>query len=136
MSDVPEQTRCWEHLSIVLRGQTDGDVYPTAGCLFCELDGILKREPDEVTQGAEYLAKSSAFAFYMDRQKEERIRRVIITCDTKVFFTDGWNFDWLDMPANFEREPLSIVMSTVARAPPLGVSSSSWVVFLSESLTS
>ena len=111
MSDVPEQTRCWEHLSIVLRGQTDVDMYPTAGCLFCELDGIPKRELDEVTQGAEYLEKpSSAFAFYMDRQKEERIRRVIITCDTKVCFTDGWNFDWLDMPANLEKEPLSIVM--------------------------
>ena len=34
---------------------------------------------------------------------------MIITCDTKVFFTDGWNFDWVDMPANLEREPLSIV---------------------------
>ena len=48
--DVPEQKRCWEHLSIVLRGQTDGDVYVTAGCLFCELDGVPKREPDEVTR--------------------------------------------------------------------------------------
>ena len=46
----------------------------------------------------------------MDRQKEERLRRVIITYDTKVFFTDWWNFDWLDMPANLEKEPLSIVM--------------------------
>ena len=61
MCDVPEQTRCWEHLSTVLRGLTDGDVYVTAGCLFCELDGVPKREPDEVTQGAEYL-ESSAFA--------------------------------------------------------------------------
>ena len=75
-----------EHLSIVLRGQTDGDVYVTAGCLFCELDGVPKREPDEVTQGAEYL-ESSVFALYMDRQKEERTRRVTITCDTKVFFS-------------------------------------------------
>ena len=107
MSDVPEQTRCWEHVSIVLRG----DVYPTDGCLFCELDGVPKREPDEVTQGAEYLEKpSSAFAFYMDRQREESIRRVIITCDTKVFFTDGWSCDWLDMPANLEKDPLFIVM--------------------------
>ena len=46
----------------------------------------------------------------MDRQKEERIRRVIITCDTKVFCTDGWNFDWQDMPANFMKEPLSNFM--------------------------
>ena len=121
MSGIPEQKRCWKHLSIVLRGQTDGDMYTTAGCLFCELDGIPKREPD-------------AFAFYMDRQKEERIRRVIITCDTKAFFTDGWNFDWLDMPANLPCPSSCADMFTVARAPPLGVSSSSWVVFLSESL--
>ena len=95
MSDVPEQTRCWEHLSIVLRGQSDSDVYSTAGCLFCKLDGIPKRELDSVIQGAEYLEKpSSAFAFHMDRQKE----------------VTGWNFDWIDMPANLEKEPLSIVM--------------------------
>ena len=63
MSDVPELTRCWEHLSIVSRGQTDGDVYYTAGCLFCELDVIPKCEPDEVTPVAEYPEKpSSAFA--------------------------------------------------------------------------
>ena len=111
MSDVPEQTRCWDHLSIVLRGQTDGDVHLIAGCLFCDLDGIPKREPDEVTKGAAYLEKPSPFALYMDRQEEERILRVIITCDTKVFFAlTGWNFDWLDMPANLEKELLSIVM--------------------------
>jgi len=79
MSDVPEQTRCWEHLSTVQRGQTDGDVNPTAGCLSCELDGMPKRESDEVTQGTDHLEKLfSAFAFYMNRQEEERTRRVII----------------------------------------------------------
>ena len=125
MSDTPEQTRCWELLSIVLRGQTDGDMYATTGRLFCELDDVPKREPD-------------ACAFYMDRQKEERIRRVIITCDTKVFFTDGWNFDWLDMPANLEEEPLSIVMCGHVDS---GKSTTTGcllfeLVFLSESLTS
>ena len=79
MSEVPEQTRCWEHLSTVQRGQTEGDVYPTGGCLSCELDGMPKREPDEVTQGADFLEKLfSVFDFCKDRQKEERIRRVII----------------------------------------------------------
>ena len=29
---------------------------------------------------------------------------------SKVLFTDGWNFDWLDTLANVEKEPLSIVM--------------------------
>ena len=65
MREVPEQTRYWEHLSIVSRGQTDGDVYYTAACLFCELDGVRKCEPDEVTPVAEYPEKpSSAFASY------------------------------------------------------------------------
>ena len=65
-----------------------------------------------MTQEAERLEKSSfAFAFYMDRQKEEKKRGVIIiACNTKEFFTDRWNFIWLDMPANPEKEPLSIVV--------------------------
>ena len=38
-----------------------------------------KSEPDEVPQGTDHLERLfSAFAFYMDRQKEERTRRVII----------------------------------------------------------
>ena len=38
-----------------------------------------KRQPDEVTPGTDHLEKlSSAIAFYMDRLKEERIRRLII----------------------------------------------------------
>ena len=49
------------------------------GCLSCELDGMPKREPDEVTQDIDHVEKLfSAFAFYMDRQKEERTRRVTI----------------------------------------------------------
>ena len=66
MSDVPEQTRCWEHLPTVQRGQNDGDVYPTAGRLPCELDGMPKREPDEVTQGIDRLEEVFyAFAVYL-----------------------------------------------------------------------
>merc|ERR1712151_1225530 len=38
---------------------------------------------------AEALGKSSfAFAFYMDRQKDERERGVTIACTTKEFFTE------------------------------------------------
>ena len=33
---------------------------------------------------------SFAFAFYMDRQKEERERGVTIACTTKEFYTDKW----------------------------------------------
>ena len=79
MSDFLEQTGCWEHLFTVQMGQTEGDVYSTAGCFSCELDGVPKRQPDEVTQGTDHLEKLfSAIASYMDRLKEERKRRVII----------------------------------------------------------
>ena len=67
--------------------------------------------PEQTRCWANHLEKlTSAFAFYMDRQKDERVRRMTITHDTKVLFIDGWNFDWLDMPANLEKEPLSIVV--------------------------
>ena len=42
---------------------------------------------------AERLGKGSfAFAFYMDRQKEERERGVSIMCTTKEFYTEKWHF--------------------------------------------
>ena len=48
---------------------------------------------------AERLGKSSfAFAFYMDRQKEERERGVTISCTTKEFFTDKWHYTIIDAP--------------------------------------
>merc|ERR1711967_221888 len=51
--------------------------------------------------GAERLGKSSfAFAFYMDRQKEERERGVTISCTTKEFFTDKWHYTIIDAPGH------------------------------------
>ena len=45
------------------------------------------------------LGKSSfAFAFYMDRQKEERERGVTISCTTKEFFTDLYHYTIIDAP--------------------------------------
>jgi elongation factor 1-alpha len=50
---------------------------------------------------AERLGKSSfAFAFYMDRQKEERERGVTIACTTKEFFTDRWHYTIIDAPGH------------------------------------
>ena len=55
----------------------------------CELDGL--------TQESGRLDKSSlAIAFYMDRQKDERVRRVTITYDTEVLSTDGAIHRWMD----------------------------------------
>ena len=44
----------------------------------------------------------------MDRQDEEDKRGMIITCNTKKFFTDRWNFIWPDTPANSGKGHLSI----------------------------
>ena len=54
-----------------------------------------------LNQQAERLGKSSvAFAFYMDRQKEERERGVTIACTTKEFFTDKWHYTIIDAPGH------------------------------------
>lgn len=37
-----------------------------------------------------------AFAFYMDRQKEERERGVTIACTTKEFYTEKWHYTTAD----------------------------------------
>merc|ERR1712072_1448023 len=43
---------------------------------------------------------SFAFAFYMDRQKEERERGVTIACTTKEFFTEKWHYTIIDAPGH------------------------------------
>lgn len=50
------------------------------------------------------LGKSSfAFAFYMDRQKEERERGVTISCTTKEFFTEKFHYTIIDAPGAHAR---------------------------------
>ncbi|EDQ89626.1 uncharacterized protein MONBRDRAFT_36952 [Monosiga brevicollis MX1] len=50
---------------------------------------------------AERLGKGSfAFAFYMDRQKEERERGVTIACTTKEFFTATKHYTVIDAPGH------------------------------------
>merc|ERR1719499_382651 len=44
--------------------------------------------------------ESFAFAFYMDRQKEERARGVTIACTTKEFFTDSYHYTIIDAPGH------------------------------------
>ena len=51
---------------------------------------------------ASALVKSSfAFAFYMDRQKEERERGVTISCTTKEFFTNTFHYTIIDAPGGW-----------------------------------
>ena len=77
-----------EHLSIVICGHVDSGKSTTTGRLIFELGGLPERELDKLKQEAERLGKGSfAFAFYMDRQKEERERGVTIACTTKELFS-------------------------------------------------
>jgi len=89
------------HLSIVICGHVDSGKSTTTGHLIFELGGINERELEKLKQEADRLGKSSfAFAFYMDRQKEERERGVTIACTTKEFFTEKWHYTVIDAPGH------------------------------------
>merc|ERR1712174_8230 len=87
--------------SIVICGHGDSGKSTTTGRLLFELGGIPEREMEKLKAEAERLGKSSfAFAFYMDRQKEERERGVTISCTTKEFFTEKWHYTVIDAPGH------------------------------------
>jgi len=89
------------HLSIVICGHVDSGKSTTTGRLLFELGGIPERELEKLKAEAERLGKASfAFAFYMDRQKEERERGVTIACTTKEFFTAKWHYTIIDAPGH------------------------------------
>jgi len=89
------------HLSIVICGHVDAGKSTTTGRLIFELGGISEREVEKLKAEADKLGKGSfAFAFYMDRQKEERERGVTIACTTKEFFTDSYHYTVIDAPGH------------------------------------
>jgi elongation factor 1-alpha len=94
MSDKP-------HLSIAVCGHVDSGKSTTTGRLLFELGGIPDREMEKLRAEAAAQNKSSfAFAFYMDRCKEERERGVTIQCTLKEFFTDKWHYTIIDAPGH------------------------------------
>lgn len=73
----------------------------TTGRLIFELGGIDEREMKKLQAEADAVGKSSfAFAFYMDRQKDEQARGVTISCTTKEFFTDSKHYTIIDAPGH------------------------------------
>lgn len=90
-----------QHVSIVVVGHVDSGKSSTTGRLIFELGGIPEREMQKLRDEAVALGKPSfAFAFYMDRQKEERERGVTIVCTTKEFFTPTKHYTVIDAPGH------------------------------------
>jgi elongation factor 1-alpha len=90
-----------QHCSIVICGHVDAGKSTTTGRLIFELNGISEREMEKLKAEAKVLGKESfAFAFYMDRSKEERARGVTIACTTKEFYTENYHYTVIDAPGH------------------------------------
>lgn len=90
-----------KHVSIVICGHVDAGKSTTTGRLIFELGGISEREMQKLRDEAKALGKESfAFAFYMDKSKEERARGVTIACTTKEFFTESYHYTIIDAPGH------------------------------------
>jgi elongation factor 1-alpha len=98
---APTVSQIKKHVSIVICGHVDAGKSTTTGRLIFELGGIPEREMQKLRDEAEKLGKGSfAFAFYMDRQKDERERGVTISVTTKEFFTNSFHYTVLDAPGH------------------------------------
>jgi elongation factor 1-alpha len=85
----------------VVCGHVDAGKSTTTGRLIFELGGIQEREMEKLKAEAKVLGKESfAFAFYMDKSKEERARGVTIACTTKEFYTTSYHYTIVDAPGH------------------------------------
>jgi len=90
-----------KHVSLVICGHVDAGKSTTTGRLIFDLGGISEREMTKLREEAKAEGKESfAFAFYMDRSKEERARGVTIACTTKEFYTDSYHYTIIDAPGH------------------------------------
>jgi elongation factor 1-alpha len=90
-----------QHVSVVVCGHVDAGKSSFTGRLLYDLGGIPEREMAKLREEADVLGKSSfAFAFYLDRTKEERSRGITIACTTKEFFTENYHYTIVDAPGH------------------------------------
>lgn len=89
------------HLGVVITGHVDAGKSTTTGHLLFELGTMDDRVKAELLAKAKEMKKESfAFAFFMDKQKEERERGVTISCTTKEFHTTNFHYTVIDAPGH------------------------------------
>merc|ERR1711953_1244955 len=86
---------------IVVVGHVDAGKSTTTGHLMFKLGGLSEREMTKLQAEADAVGKGSfAFAFFMDKSKDERARGVTIACTTKEFFTKNYHYTIIDAPGH------------------------------------
>jgi len=90
-----------QHLGLVIVGHVDAGKSTTTGHLLFQLGGIGPRDLEKLQKEADAVGKGSfAFAFLMDKNKDERARGVTISCTTKEFFTETYHYSIIDAPGH------------------------------------
>jgi elongation factor 1-alpha len=90
-----------KHVGVVIVGHVDAGKSSLTGRLLFELGGISERDIEKLKAEAKAQGKDSFFfAYFMDRNKEERARGVTISCTTKEFFTKKFHYTIIDAPGH------------------------------------
>ncbi|ARF10763.1 elongation Factor 1-alpha EF1-alpha [Hokovirus HKV1] len=90
-----------EHISIAITGHVDSGKSTFCGRLMFDMGGLPERELEKLKQEARALGKESfVFAFFTDKQKEERARGITISCTTKDFYSNNYHFTIIDAPGH------------------------------------